>query len=93
MEIGEQYPVIPDEITVEGRTLRILSPTDSVKDRLAGYIHWKSRAYLDQALLLCRQQEKRVNLHEIRDWSINEGGFEAYQELMGRLSEHYRQES
>lgn len=37
VEIGEQYPVIPDEIHLEGRTLRLLSPTDSVKDRLAGY--------------------------------------------------------
>ena len=87
VEIGEQYPVVPDEITVEGRTLRILSPTDSVKDRLAGYIHWKTRTYLDQALLICEQQKKRVKLNEIREWCIKEGGTEAFEELKARLSE------
>jgi len=35
VEIGDEYPVTPDEIVVEGRTICLLSPTDSVKDRLA----------------------------------------------------------
>ena len=86
VEIGEQYPVVPDEVTVEGRRLRILSPTDSVKDRLAGYIHWKSRSYFDQALLLCRQQ-MRVNLNDIKEWCMKEGGIEAYHEMVGMLSQ------
>ncbi len=54
VEIGEEHPVIPAEIEVEGRKLRLLSPTDSVKDHLAGYIHWKSSANFDQALLIFR---------------------------------------
>lgn len=87
VEIGEQYPVIPAEITAEGRTLRLLSPTDSVKDRLAGYIYWKSRAYFDQALLLCRSQKKRVNLEEVRDWCVKEGGIDAFSELIDRLQQ------
>jgi hypothetical protein len=87
VEIGEQYPVVPDEITVEGRKLLILSPTDSVKDRLAGYIHWKTRSYFDQALLICRQQKMRVNLHEIKDWCSKEGGTEAFEELEDKLSD------
>jgi hypothetical protein len=86
VEIGEQYPVVPDEVTVEGRRLRILSPTDSVKDRLAGYIHWKSRSYFDQALLICRQQ-MRVNLNDIKKWCMKEGGMEAYQEMVDALSQ------
>ncbi|MBM3863707.1 MAG: hypothetical protein FJ385_07160 [Verrucomicrobia bacterium] len=68
VEIGEQYPVVPAEIEFDGRTLRLLSPTDCVKDRLAGYIHWKSRASLDQALLVCCQQRGRVDLVAVRDW-------------------------
>ena len=36
VEIGQEFPVIPDEIELGGRTLHLLSPTDSVKDRLAG---------------------------------------------------------
>jgi hypothetical protein len=86
VEIGEQYPVVPDEIMVEGRKLRLLSPTDSVKDRLAGYIHWKSRANFDQALLICRQQMQRVKLDVVRDWCIQEGGIDAFDELISNLS-------
>jgi hypothetical protein len=92
VEIGEQYPVIPAEIRAAGRTLRLLSPTDSVKDRLSGYIHWKSRAYFDQALLLCRSQEKSVNLEEIREWCVREGGISAFEELTDRLKPDHRQD-
>lgn len=87
VEIGEQYPVIPAEVVVEGRTLRLLSPTDSVKDRLAGYIHWKSRANFDQALLICRRQPSRVDLDSVRRWCTDEGGISAFSELMERLNE------
>lgn len=33
--IGEDYSIKPDEMNVEGTTIKILSPTDCVKDRLA----------------------------------------------------------
>jgi hypothetical protein len=87
VEIGEQFPVVPDEIEVEGRTLRLLSPTDSVKDRLAGYIHWKSRANFDQALLICRRQQGRVDLQSVRAWCEAEAGLAAFEELSSKLSE------
>lgn len=87
VEIGEQFPVVPDEIEVEGRVLRLLSPTDSVKDRLSGYIHWKSRANFDQALLICRRQRGRVDLESVRAWCEEEGGFAAFEELFSKLSD------
>lgn len=87
VEIGEQFPVIPAEIEMEGRTLRLLSPTDSVKDRLAGYIHWKSRANFDQALLIYRRQRGRVDLDAVREWCVVEGGLAAFEELEARLNE------
>lgn len=87
VEIGEQYPVIPAEIQMDGRTLRLLSPTDSVKDRLAGYIHWKSRANFDQAVLICLRQRRRVDLHAVRDWCAGEGGQNAFDEMIARLEE------
>jgi len=85
VEIGEEFPVVPAEIEVEGRTLRLLSPTDSVKDRLAGYIHWKSRAKFDQAVLICRRQETRVDLEAVRNWCAREGGEMAFRELVAQL--------
>lgn len=87
VEIGEEFPVVPAEIEVEGRTLRLLSPTDSVKDRLAGYIHWKSRANFDQAVLICRRQGNSVDLDAVRRWCAGEGGTEAFEELKVKLEE------
>lgn len=87
VEIGEQYPVVPAEIEVEGRTLRLLSPTDSVKDRLAGYIHWKSRANFEQALLICQRQPSRVDLEDVREWCLREGGEDSFGELSRKLEE------
>ena len=87
VEIGEQFPVVPDEIEVEGRTLRLLSPTDSVKDRLAGYIHWKSRANFDQALLICRRQQSRVDLKAVGEWYAIEGDPAVFEELSSYLAE------
>jgi len=87
VEIGEEFPVVPAEIEVEGRTLRLLSPTDSVKDRLAGYIHWKARANFDQAVLICRRQKEAVDLDAVRKWCGREGGAEAFRELTEQLAE------
>jgi hypothetical protein len=85
VEIGEEFPIIPDEIKIHGQTLRLLSPTDSVKDRLAGYIHWKTRSYLDQAVLICRRQSERVNIDALRKWCERENGMEAFIELTNQL--------
>jgi hypothetical protein len=85
VEIGEEFPVVPDEVEVEGRKLRLLSPTDCVKDRLAGYIHWGSRANFDQAALICLRQADRVNLKLVKDWCDAEGASSVFDELMRHL--------
>ena len=87
VEIGEEFPVVPDEIEVMGRRLRLLSPTDSVKDRLAGYIHWNSRANFEQAVLICRRQSVRVDMEQVRRWCEREGGLEAFEELVRNLDQ------
>lgn len=87
VEIGEEFPIVPDEVEIMGRKLRLLSPTDSVKDRLAGYIHWNSRANFEQALLICRRQSLRVDMNQVRDWCEREGGMEAYNDLIRNLED------
>lgn len=87
VELGDEFPITPDEIQVEGRTLRILSPTDCVKDRLAAYIHWKTRTGFNQAVLVCRRQKDRVDLAKVAAWCKAEGGTAAYEELTQKLSE------
>ena len=87
VEIGEEFPVVPDEIEIMGRRLRLLSPTDSEKDRLAGYIHWNSRANFEQAVLICRRQSVRVDMEQVRRWCEREGGLEAFEELVRNLDQ------
>jgi hypothetical protein len=51
--------------------LRLLSPTDCVKDRLAAYYHWNDRQALEQAVMVAQAQD--VDLSDIRRWSEAEG--------------------
>lgn len=59
--------------TCAGR-LRLLSPTDSVKDRLAAYFHWNDRQALEQALLVARSHP--VDRDSIARWAKAEGARE-----------------
>lgn len=44
--------------------------TDSVKDRLAAYYHWKDEHSLGQAILVATKHE--VDFESIRKWSVLE---------------------
>jgi hypothetical protein len=71
------------EIKKGGRTLKLLSVTDCVKDRLAAYYHWGDRQALEQAVLVCRANP--VDFNEIERWSKNEGmgeKFRVFQEYL-----------
>ncbi|NKB65809.1 MAG: hypothetical protein GKR89_01995 [Candidatus Latescibacteria bacterium] len=50
--------------------LYLISPTDCVKDRLAGFYHWEDRQCLEQAVLVA--QNNKVDLDEIARWSQHE---------------------
>lgn len=52
-------------------TLRLLSPTDCIKDRLAAFYHWNDRQCLQQAVWVA--QEREVDWDEIKRWSVQEG--------------------
>lgn len=49
--IGEDVHIEPAEKLFEGKVLKILSPTDCIKDRLASYIHFNSREVKDGVIL------------------------------------------
>ncbi|MEW6586087.1 MAG: hypothetical protein AB1442_10820 [Nitrospirota bacterium] len=52
-------------------SLRLLTPKDCVKDRLAAYYHWKDPQALEQAVLVAKAQ--KIKMPEIRKWSEKEG--------------------
>lgn len=71
LSVGEEKIEKVDKLVVAGYQLNILTPTDSVKDRLAAYYHWNDRQSLEVALMVCEKNE--INIAEVRRWSVNEG--------------------
>jgi hypothetical protein len=82
--VGEDPVSRIDEIPYTTGILRIISPTDCVKDRLAGYYHWQDRQSLLQAALVARENE--VDLSEIEQWSRREGKLDKFTEFRVQLS-------
>lgn len=72
-------------VTIRTRSgrLRLLSPTDCVKDRLAAYYHWNDRQSLDQALMVAKN--RKIDLKEVKRWSKNEGQLDKYPDFLKRL--------
>ncbi len=83
LSIGDDYKVKPEEVKVEGRVIKILSPTDCIRDRLASYIHFNSRECLDQAVLVAKTQP--FSMERVRASCISEGGKEAFEAFKKRL--------
>lgn len=65
--------------------LKVISPTDCVKDRLASYYHWGDRQSLNQAALVV-QNNKAVDLEEIKRWSKAEGKLDEFEEIRAILT-------
>lgn len=63
--------------------LRILSPTDCVKDRLAAFYHWDDPQSLEQALMVA--ERRRIDLKEVERWSKVEGNLNKYNVFIKRL--------
>jgi hypothetical protein len=63
--------------------IKLLTPTDCVKDRLAAYFHWNDRQSLEQAVMVAKAQ--KVNLANIKKWSKAEGFADKYAEFLQDL--------
>lgn len=64
-------------------TIILLTPTDSVKDRLAAYYHWNDPQALEQSLMLAKAQ--KINLQEVKRWSEKEGHKDKYDFFLREL--------
>lgn len=83
LEIGDDLEIKPDERIVDNTKIKILSPTDCVKDRLASYIYFKDRVGIEQALLVARKHP--VNLESIEKWCAKENAQVTFQEFISLL--------
>ena len=85
--IGADIDVRPVIRRIRGVGVRVLSATDSCRDRLAGFFHWNDRQSLITAVQIARH--RKVDLRAIRVWSAREGAsdkFLEFLEILGRES-------
>jgi hypothetical protein len=71
LAVGEERPKEIAELRMSTGTLRLLSPTDCVKDRLSWWIHGRDRQCLEQAIAVIKHAQ--VDLEELRRWVRGEG--------------------
>ena len=71
LSVGSEPVKEISEIKKGNRTLKLLSVTDCVKDRLAAFYHWDDKQALDQAVLVAR--DNPVDFREVERWSKNQG--------------------
>ena len=76
---------ITDIITIETEVgdLKIISPTESVKDRLAAFYFWNDLQCLDQAVLVA--DNNAINVAEVKRWSLTEGEEEKFEIFLSKL--------
>lgn len=77
LAVGDEPPSAISTLRFATGNLRLLSPTDCVKDRLAAFYHWKDQQSLEQALLIAR--DHAINVAAVRRWSANEGFAEVFE--------------
>jgi hypothetical protein len=63
--------------------VKIISPTDCIKDRLSWFYHSNDRQCLEQAVLVA--QDNPVDLSEIRRWSEHEGKLAEFEQIKPQL--------
>ena len=83
LAIGDEPPSEISTLRFSTGNLRLLSPTDCVKDRLAAFYHWKDQQSLEQAILIASDHD--IDIAEVRRWSVNEGFAEVFEKNVSRL--------
>lgn len=83
LEIGKDTNTEIVERKYKGVVLKLISPTDCIKDRLAAFYHWNDRQGLDQALMVAEKQ--KFSLAKVEKWSRDEGHFEKFQQFKQKL--------
>ena len=84
LSVGEEPVKEVSEFELATGTLKVLSPTDCVKDRLCAFYFWNDLQGLEQAMLVAKSQQ--VDLKEIKRWSKVEGKEKEYKTFIDKLA-------
>lgn len=85
LSVGEESVKEVSEFELATGTLRVVSATDCVKDRLCAFYFWNDQQGLAQAVLVANDQI--VDLKEIKRWSKTEGKEREYDIFKGKLGQ------
>jgi hypothetical protein len=83
LSVGEEPVREISEFELATGTLKVLSATDCVKDRLCAFYFWNDLQGLEQAILVFNNQ--RVDLKEIKRWSKVEGKEKEFNSFRNKL--------
>ena len=83
LSVGEEPVKEISKFQLATGTLRIVSATDCVKDRLCAFYFWNDQQGLAQAVLVAKSQN--VDLKEIKRWSKAENKESEYQAFKTKL--------
>jgi len=83
LSVGDEPVKEVSEFELQTGTLRIVSPTDCVKDRLCAFYFWNDQQGLAQAVLVAESQN--VDLMEIKRWSKAESKEQEYEIFKNKL--------
>lgn len=82
LSLGSEFVNKWNQISKGERLLQILSPTQSVKDRLAAYFHWNDLECLNQAVWICQSQS--VDFNDLENWAWQEGSPEKFKKFLAK---------
>jgi len=81
--IGEDYQIKPAEVENEGQIIKIFTPTDCVRDRLANYAFFHAVECLDQSVLVAKKHP--IDFKKVKAWCENEKINQAFIDLKEAL--------
>lgn len=76
LAVGNETVAMIAKLHLETGTLRQLTPSDAVKDRLAAPYHWNDQQCLQQSVWVAL--ERNIDWNEIGRWSRQEGEIEKF---------------
>lgn len=72
-----------DTLKTSTGTLKLLRPTDCVKDRLASFFHWNDQQALEQAIMVAR--DHHIDFYDVERWAKAEGHQEKFKIFFNKL--------
>jgi hypothetical protein len=85
IEIGNEAIHEFNTLKTSAGSLRLLSPTDCAKDRLASFFYWKDPQGLEQALMVAENHP--IDLQDLKRWAKAEGFEEKLNDFLRRLTQ------